>query len=99
MPSRKTRRPAGRGERPNLVQEIADRITAALQKAIDTGEKIPPWRKPWKTSNIGFGLPMRMSDGRSPYRGINIVLLWIAAQEEGYSSQWWGTYDQIAKLA
>jgi antirestriction protein ArdC len=38
-----------------------------------------------------------MSTGK-PYRGVNVFLLGLTAQSEGYTSPWWGTYRQIAEL-
>jgi len=38
-----------------------------------------------------------MSTGR-PYRGVNVFLLGLTAQSEGYTSPWWGTYRQLAEL-
>jgi antirestriction protein ArdC len=51
-------------------------------------------RPPWKAPYLLRGLPMSMTTGRI-YRGINTFLLTIVAEERGYSSRWWGTYEQI----
>jgi antirestriction protein ArdC len=44
------------------------------------------------------GLPLSLSS-RKPYRGVNVFLLGFQAQVAGYSSPWWGTYDQLAERA
>src|SRR5260221_4324787 len=38
-----------------------------------------------------------MSTGK-PYRGVNVFLLGLTAQAEGYTSAWWGTYRQLSEL-
>jgi antirestriction protein ArdC len=72
-------------------QEVYEAITRRMIKALEAGTV--PWRRPW---NVGTGRPMRMSSG-DPYRGINVQLLALTAQERGYTSRWWGTYDEIAR--
>jgi antirestriction protein ArdC len=80
--------PAGAVGRDGLYRDVTARITAALE------EGTVPWRQPW---NAAAGRPASMST-RRPYRGINVLLLSLAASERGYSSRWWGTYRQIAEL-
>ena len=74
--------------RADLYQQVTDRITAALQAGTI------PWRQPWTAAR---GRPASMSTGRA-YRGVNILLLGLAAADRGYASPWWGTYRQIAGL-
>jgi len=83
------RKPAARSGCGNdaKYQQVTDRIVTALEAGT------VPWRGPWIT---GAGLPMSMSTGRA-YRGVNVWLLGLTAMERGYSSRWWGTYDQIAE--
>lgn len=40
-----------------------------------------------------LGLPLNAATGR-PYSGVNILLLWFAAIEQGRPSQRWLTYRQ-----
>jgi antirestriction protein ArdC len=76
------------GTRTDLYQEVTDRITAALEAGTI------PWRQPWHPA---AGRPVSMSTGR-PYRGVNVLLLGLAAADRGYASPWWGTYRQITEL-
>lgn len=60
------------------------------QKFIDQLEKgVVPWRKPW-TGAAGC-LPHNYYSKR-PYRGINPLILGMAAMEKGYQSPAWTTY-------
>jgi antirestriction protein ArdC len=81
---------AGRegANRADLYQQVTHRITAALEAGTI------PWRQPWTAA---AGRPASMSTGR-PYRGVNVLLLGLAAAEHGYASRWWGTYRQISEL-
>ncbi len=76
------------GARADLYRDVTARIIAALEQGT------VPWRQPW---NLVVGRPASMSTRRS-YRGINVLLLGLAAAERGYRSRWWGTYRQIAEL-
>jgi antirestriction protein ArdC len=66
-----------------LRQKITDRIVKSLEKGV------PPWRRPWQP----FGLPVNVASGNA-YRGINILLLSLRAQELDVSSNVWGTLKQ-----
>jgi len=75
-------------------QEVYEAITRRMIKALERGSV--PWRKPWSAAT--GGRPRSMST-RQPYKGINTLLLAVAADEGGYQSPWWGTYNQIAEQA
>ena len=70
-----------------IYQQVTDQIIKQLERGV--GE----WRKGW--SSICSGLPRNVA-GRS-YRGVNILLLWAAAQERGFDSSLWGTFNQWKK--
>jgi len=69
--------------------EISNKIITALEAGT------PPWRKPW-TGGTSAAFPLR-STGEQ-YRGINILMLWLAAEENGFSSAHWFTYRQAKEL-
>lgn len=71
-------------------EEISNKIIAAIKAGT------PPWRKPWTGSESGAAFPLR-STGEA-YRGINILMLWLAAEERGYSSAHWFTFKQAKDL-
>ncbi len=48
---------------------------------------------PWHTSGRFAFSPINVAS-KKPYRGINTVCLWAAAQSKGYESGEWGTYQQ-----
>jgi antirestriction protein ArdC len=68
---------------------VYKRVTAQVLASLEGGTV--PWQKPWDAS---VGLPRSLSTGR-PYRGINTLLLGLSAQDHGYCSPWWGTFNQV----
>ncbi len=77
--------------------KIRDQVNDRMMAALETGTV--PWHMPWRRPDgSAMGLPMRMSNNR-PYRGSNIWVLGLTAMMMGYTSSWWGSYDQIAKLS
>ena len=62
--------------------EITDRIIAALERGT------VPWRTPWRARGH------RNARTHRPYRGINTVVLQMAALERGWSDPRWLTYRQ-----
>jgi antirestriction protein ArdC len=69
-----------------IRQSITDRLVAALK----SGSNIP-WRRPWRT--LGPRLPTNHVTGRK-YSGINILTLWLAAQEKNFPVDLWGSFNQ-----
>lgn len=59
---------------------VTEQILSELEKGI------VPWNRPW----AGNSVPISMTTGK-PYRGINILLLNIAAAAGGYKSNYWIT--------
>ena len=88
--ARKKRKPRG-----DLYEEVTAKIVAELE----VGRF--PWAQPWaargEARTIAAGLPKNGATGAS-YSGINILLLWGAAIENGFSSQVWLTFKQAKAL-
>ncbi|WP_316979506.1 ArdC family protein [Shumkonia mesophila] len=77
--------------RESVYQEVTERIIADLEQGR------VPWAQPWGRAKAGVGLPRNAGSGR-PYSGINILILWGAVIERGYSSQNWLTFRQALAL-
>jgi antirestriction protein ArdC len=67
----------------DLYQEVTDRIIEALEK----GDL--PWIKPWTTS----GPPTRQDTGQA-YKGVNVFLLGMSRDYNGWDSNEWYTFKQ-----
>src|SRR6202171_4186121 len=66
-------------------------VTAQIINAIETG--VSNWRMPWHTSGKFAFSPTNVAS-KKPYRGINTLCLWAAAQAKGYERGEWATYQQ-----
>jgi antirestriction protein ArdC len=72
-------------------RNVYRKVTDAIIKAIEQG--VANWRMPWHTSGRYAFSPINVTSHK-PYRGINTLCLWSAAQAKGYDSADWGTYQQ-----
>src|ERR1041385_7951804 len=72
-------------------RDVYTRVTAQIVTAIEQGAG--NWRMPWHTSGRFAFSPINVTS-KKPYRGINTVCLWAAAQAKGYERGEWGTYQQ-----
>jgi antirestriction protein ArdC len=72
-------------------RDVYASVTAQIIDAIEQG--VSNWRMPWHTSGRFASSPINVSS-KKPYRGINTLSLWAAAESKGYDSGEWGTYKQ-----
>lgn len=73
----------------DIYSEITDRIVSSLEAGVQ------PWFQPWKSGQpVAFP---RRHNGES-YRGVNVVILWIASMEKGYRNPTWMTFNQAKDL-
>lgn len=78
-------------DRTSLYQEITGKIIARLEQGCVA------WVQPWGGVPAPLGLPRNATTGR-PYSGINILILWCAVTERGFTAQKWLTFRQALKL-
>jgi antirestriction protein ArdC len=82
-------------DRTSLYQEITDKIVAQLEQGR------VPWVQPWFGSGAGISAPVGLPKNaatRRPYTGINILILWCAVAERGFTGQNWLTFRQALKI-
>jgi antirestriction protein ArdC len=72
-------------------RDVYARVTSQIVNAIEQG--VSNWRMPWHTLGKFAFSPVNVTT-RKPYRGINTLCLWAAAQAKGYERGEWGTYRQ-----
>lgn len=80
-------------DRASLYDEITDKIIAELE----VGRV--PWVQPWGTeaAKAQLAMPRNASTDRR-YGGINILILWGAIIEHGFTEQSWLTFRQALSL-
>ena len=84
---------AQRGAEAVQTNQIYKRVTQQIIDAIEAGAGAASYRMPWHNWGQSASCPTNVTTGRA-YRGINILLLWAAAEAQGYSSGRWATYRQ-----
>ncbi|PWC17130.1 DNA primase [Brenneria roseae subsp. roseae] len=71
----------------DIYQTVTDHIITALEAGVK------PWVCPWQRVPGMSGLPSNYATGTA-YSGMNIMLLWCSASEQGFSDPRWMTYKQ-----
>lgn len=75
----------------DLYQSVTNGIIADLEKGTAS------WTKPWKDGKTVGLMPANAATGR-PYSGINIPILWFAADARGFPTHGWMTFKQAIDL-
>jgi len=73
------------------VSDIQKEVTNKVVSALENGVK--PWEQPWQNEHVELSLPFNASTGL-PYRGINILMLWMSSLERNFTSAQWITFNQ-----
>ena len=79
-----------------MKQDVYERITAKIVADLEQG--VRPWLKPWHAEHALGRITRPLRSNGIPYRGINIVMLWMEAMEKGYSAPVWMTFKQALEL-
>lgn len=74
-------------ERADIYARITDQIIAAIERGVDT------FRMPWHHDGSATYRPANVAS-QKPYRGVNALALWAAADAKGYATGVWGTFKQ-----
>jgi antirestriction protein ArdC len=76
----------------DIYQRITDQIVSELEKGVK------PWLQPWNAEHAGGRITRPLRGNGIPYRGINVLMLWSAAMEKGYTAPFWMTFKQAMEL-
>jgi antirestriction protein ArdC len=79
-----------------MTTDVYTRITNRIITDLEQGTK--PWTKPWNAEHAAGRITRPLRHNATPYRGINVLVLWIEAEERGYACPIWMTYKQAAEL-
>ncbi|MCP1201063.1 ArdC family protein [Notoacmeibacter sp. MSK16QG-6] len=77
------------------TNDTYQRITDMVVEQLEAGTK--PWIRPWVGTGRAGAIMPRRANGEQ-YRGINVLMLWIASQMIGYQQNVWMTYRQALAL-
>ena len=79
-----------------MKQDVYERITAKIVADLEQG--VRPWMKPWGAEHAAGCIVRPLRANGFPYRGINILMLWMEAIERGYTAPIWMTSKQALEL-
>jgi len=76
--------------------DVYTRITNKIIADLEKGTR--PWLKPWNAEHAAGRITRPLRHNGTPYRGINVLVLWLEAEERGYACPLWMTYNQAVQL-
>jgi antirestriction protein ArdC len=76
----------------DIHSRVTNKILADLENGVRT------WQKPWNASHAGARITLPLRHNGTPYRGVNVLLLWCEAMEKGFNSPIWMTYKQASEI-
>jgi antirestriction protein ArdC len=76
----------------DVYTRVTERIIGDLEKGIRT------WMKPWHAEHAAGKINRPLRHNGTPYRGINVMLLWAEAMEKGYMAPLWMTFRQALEF-
>lgn len=79
-----------------MKQDVYEKVTAKIIADLEKGEL--SWIKPWSSGNMEGRIVRPLRHNGIPYSGINVLMLWGAAIEGGFSSPFWMTFKQAQDL-
>ncbi|PPC99400.1 MAG: antirestriction protein [Hyphomicrobium sp.] len=79
-----------------MKQSVYEKITAKIVADLEAG--VRPWMKPWSAEHAAGRITRPLRSNGIPYRGINIVMLWMQAMDRGYAAPIWMTFKQALEL-
>ncbi len=101
------RDPAPPGSAPNLPRatlpalpggrrDVYSRITEAIIAELEKG--VRPWSKPWDAQHAAGPISRPLRYNGLPYKGINVLMLWMSASANGFAAPIWLTFRQVKEL-
>lgn len=79
-------------QRGDLYQRVTDRIVEQMEAGVR------PWLQPWNSEHAASRIVRPLRSNGEPYRGVNVLMLWDAAECKGYGSPYWLTFNQAKEL-
>jgi antirestriction protein ArdC len=76
---------------PDIYEKVTRQVIEAMERGAGS------YRMPWHVTGADRFAPANAASKR-PYRGINVLLLWMLADHHGYTSGEWATYNQWQEL-
>jgi antirestriction protein ArdC len=78
------------------IRDVYSRITNKICADLEMG--VRPWLQPWNAEHAAGHITRPLRWNGTPYRGINVVMLWSASAAKGYARPLWLTFRQALEL-
>ena len=78
-------------------QDVYTRVTRKIIADLERGSLT--WLQPWQAGHQAGPVSRPLRASGTPYRGVNVLMLWASAMESGYSNPLWLTYRQATSWA
>jgi antirestriction protein ArdC len=79
-----------------VKKDLYQTVTDTIIKDLEFG--IRPWMQPWIVGGEGSQLNRPLRANGEAYRGINVLMLWGSAAENGFSSPTWMSFKQAQDM-
>lgn len=83
---------AAAASRVDVYTKITNQIVAQLEQGVR------PWLRPWHADHAAGRISRPLRHNGKPYSGINILSLWMTAEQSGFASPFWLTFQQALEL-
>ncbi|MDX2059684.1 MAG: zincin-like metallopeptidase domain-containing protein [Gemmatimonadales bacterium] len=78
--------------RHDVYTRVTDAIIAELEKGVR------PWLKPWNAEHMAGRINRPLRHNGQPYKGVNVLMLWMSAEMQGFAAPIWMTFKQAKEL-
>jgi len=79
-------------DRRDVYADVTARIVGQLEAGVR------PWHQPWRAGHPAGTISRPLRSNGVPYRGINVLVLWLTGVERDYTSPLWLTFQQAKEL-
>ena len=76
--------------------DLYTRVTNAILADLENG--VRPWLKPWNAQHAAGRITRPLRAGGQPYKGINVLMLLLAAMSHNFTAPIWMTFNQAKEL-
>lgn len=79
-------------ERQDVYSRVTERLLADLEKGVR------PWLRPWNAEHMEGNIAWPERANGQLYKGVNVLMLWASAEEQGFTAPVWMTFKQAKEL-
>ena len=76
--------------------DVQTRVTQQIIEKLEAG--VRPWFKPWNAEHAAGRITRPLRHNGENYHGVNILMLWMSAELQGFVCPYWMTFQQAKEL-